>query len=944
MFPARRLRLTGARLWPLWSRAALRRPLRGLLIVAGLLAMSVVTVAAMVAGDALETLFIADARAQWGAVDVVVARPGDAVIDESTAVTAGLQGAGADAAWAPRLVLDTVVTTGRGRFESQSQVLGLSAEEASFSAPLTGSGKVDPVLLAPDEVILNHRIATRLQAGIGDEVELVIAVPEVVEREPNRPERAFDPRAERWTATVAGIADDTGVADFGRTANVLARLDSLQRVAILPGKVTALYVGAPQPGRDAAEEMAAAFETVGRQYGLLAVEAKEDALDIARDEGGLFRGILLTLALLVVLASAAVTANLVVLLGQERAAEIAVLRAVGVRRARVARLFTVEAGIYALVATLVGALLALWLADYLATAIADHFAQINAGRGREQVALNLQARPGTVVAAVLAVLAVALLTARAAARRVARVDVAETLRGGAPLLPPAGTHRRRSWVRDGGLLVLGMGLAASDAADLLRFLGLSLLLGAWWLGRRGAVPAGPQRRSTDQRAALIGLAWCVVAPAALGDFAKGVQSSFGVLTLAGVGAVTCATVLAAWRMPAIMRLLRLNAPRRWQAALRTAGSHAGFLPSRTGTVVGTIAGVLFMVAALSVLGSATDVGAARQNGGYDVIGAAAVQVDTQQLAAVRGVVHLDALPHTVMGESWFETRDDDDESASVPYPVRAVRLSSPFVTAQDFGLVTALPQYPDTTAVLEAVMEGRGVVLDRYARPEGAQPGDDVVIDDGRGPATFELLGVLDTFVLQGVLLGTQDYDDLFPLRGPTLVLAAGGEGTRPEDLASDLAAAAADRGLAIVPISAAADEVVRINRAFTDIFAVLLQLGLAVALVAVAVLLARSVRERRAGLAVLRAMGFSRRDLLLTLLAEPVLQAATGVIIGLAIGLGVLWLLFTRGFADLAFVVQWRSLALLSAGVVGLVAVTSLLPAARAARRDPAADLRDLG
>ena len=80
-------------------------------------------------------------------------------------------------------------------------------------------------------------------------------------------------------------------------------------------------VSTPEDGRDAAEAVTEGFESINRRVGLVSVEAKEDALDLAADEGGLFSGILLTLALLVVAASAAVTVNLIVLLGQERARE-----------------------------------------------------------------------------------------------------------------------------------------------------------------------------------------------------------------------------------------------------------------------------------------------------------------------------------------------------------------------------------------------------------------------------------------------------------------------------------------------------------------------------------------------------------------------------------------------------------------------------------------------
>ena len=937
--PALRTRGAG-----LWVRGALRRPGRGLLVVLGLLAMHVATVASLVGGSALERLFVEDARAQWGPIDVVTFRPGEPLISESLVRFAATEGAQLGDRWAGRLILDAVASGGPGQREPDARLLGVSADEIDIGAPMTGEGQTDPLLLGPDGVLLGRRLADRIDVGTGDRVGFVVAIPE--HTDPDDEDLELPPRVVRWDATVEGIADDTGLVDFGRTPNALTRLDTLQRITGLPGLVSALYLDTPDDGRDAAEAVTEGFESINRRVGLVSVEAKEDALDLAADEGGLFSGILLTLALLVVAASAAVTVNLIVLLGQERAREVAVMRAIGVAQRHVRRLFVAEAAVYALLAAVVGVALALPLAGWLATTIADHFGAIEAGRGRELVDLDLTPDPAAIVSGIVTVLVVALVTAWSAGRRLAGLDVADVLRGGPPVLgTPDRGERRLAVTRGVGLLTLGMGLTAGDGGDLLRYVGVSLLLVAWWLHLRHRLPAGAERTRLDERAAVVGLVWSVVAPALLGDFAAGVQASFGILVLAGVGAVSCATVLATARAAQLMRVVRLYLPdRRGQAPLRTAGSWAGHLRSRGGTVTGTVGVVLFMVAALAVLGSATDIGVARQRGGYDVVGTSAVRVDPDQLSAVRGVRRVDAMDHTLMGEGWFTTEDEDDEASSVPYPVRAIRLDPGFAAAQAFALADALPEYTSAGQVLDDVVRGEGVVLDRYARPEGAVPGDDVVVDDGRGPVSHELLAVLDTYLLQGVLMGPDAYEDLFATRGPTFVIAAANDGHDADALAGELNEAAAEVGLDVVTVAEAAREVVAVNRTFTDTFAVMLRLALGVALVGVAVLVARAVRERRSQLAVLRAIGFTRRDVTLALVAEPMLQAVTGVVIGVVAGLGVLWLLFRRGFADLAFVVGWVDLGLTCAAVLGLVLLSSLVPAVRGARGDVAAGLRDQG
>ena len=928
-----------------WVRGALRRPSRGLLISIGLVATALATSSALVAADSLATLFVADAEAQWGTTDILVFEPGEAVMDESLARFVGVEGGDLSDGWAERLVLDGVATF-EGDQEPATRVLGLSADEQDLTAPLTGTGHLEFLTLEADEVIVNERLVERLDLEIGDTFDVVVASPQWVEDLGGERELEHDAAANEWRPTIAGIADDVSAADFGRTPNVITRMDSLQRITEMPGKASALYVSAAEPGRDEAEDVIEEFDKINRQVGTIAIPVKEDALDIARDEGGLFRGILITLALLVVAASAAVTKNLIVLLGEERSREIALLSVLGARKDVIRRLFVWEASVYAIAAVVVGTLAALPFADALAGLIADHFAEINAGRGQEQVSLVLDARPVTIAVGIALVLVIALLTARSAARRIGALDVESVLRGAPPVLPPTPHSTRRiAGTTAVGLLFLGMGITAPDAGDLLQFTGLSLLLTSWWLRVRHRNQPGPERDRIDTRAALLGLGWCIVAPTLLGDFGKGLQSSFGLIAMAGVGAVICATVLAGENLRRIMRVIRIYVPgHRAQAPLRTAGAFAEEGRSRTGTVIGCIAIVLFMVAALNVLGSATDVPPDRQSGGYDMIATAPVPVDEASLQGVRGVDHVTTMAHTEMSESWYRTRDDDGNVGSVPYPVRAVELAPTFVSEQSFGLVDALPEYDDSREMLDAALNGEGVVVDRYSRPEGAEPGDDVVIDDGRGPLTFRLLGVIDTFVMNTVMFGPTQYDELFRSNGPTFVLGVAGTDMSPNDAAESLSEAGARFGLETDSMEQAAADVTEINQTFTDVFSLLLQVGLAVALVGLGVFVARALRERRASLAVLRAVGFRRRQVALTLLAEPLLETVVGSVIGLGVGLSVLWLVFRTGFSDLAFVVDWGRVGMMAAGVLILVTLVCAIPAFLGARRDPARALQDLG
>ena len=928
----------------LWVLGALRRPARAVAIVATLVVMTFTTIAALVAGDTLDRLFAADFRAEWGAVDVE-ARSADGLMNEGLARFLAAGADDAATAGAPRLLLGGVASV-EGRREPDTLVLGLGAEEREFPPLQRVAGAVDVLALGPDDVIVNERLAERLDLTVGQSLSLLLAVPEVNERPAGEQRRRLrDASARRFTLNVAGIVADAGVADLHRTPNVLLRRDVLQRLSDLPGKVSVLHLAARDDSEDASDDLVDLLNSGGRRLGVVADPVKQDAIAIAEEEGGLFRSILLTLAFLVVGAASVATVNLLTTLGQERAREMAVLRAIGLQRRTARRLLVVEGTVYAALAALVGAFAGIPLGAALARALADHLASLNAGRGREQVELAVAARPGTVVVGALLVLVVAAFAARSAARLVLEPEIDDVLRGSPIRLRRRVEGLRRPVLTFGsGCFLLGTGIAAPSAGSSLVYLGLTLLLVSWWLLARRR---SSDRRRTDERAAVAGLVWSLAGSTAVADFSQGVQAGFGVLTVAGLGAIGCATVLVVRRLRGVMRLVRAYAPKGpAQAALRTAGAYAEEAPLRSGTTIATVGGVLFTVAALSVLGSAQAVGADRQSGGFDVIGTSVAPLDDRAVAGAPGTASAAVMPQALLPESAYRVQKPDDGPVTgVPYPVRLAAPSPQFVEQQRFRLADALPGYDTAEEALQAVAisENRAVV-DRYARPEGAQVGDDVVLDSPTGPRRFTLIAVLDTFLLDAVLVGRAPYREIVASRGDTWLFARAEPGVTRADLALSQEATGSDLGVVAKTVDRVADDVVKTNRTFTDVFSVMLLLALAVAIASMAAQLARAARERRAELAVLRAIGLRRRTLATMLAAEPVLAAAIGVVLGLGVGLGLLRLLFAIGYSDLAFVVNWPLLGVSVAGVVALIVVSCGFAAVRPGRRDPSRDLQDLG
>lgn len=905
----------------LWVLGALRRPLRAVVIVITLAIMSIAAVGSLVAGDSLSRLFTQDAKAEWGSVDVEGHAFRTSVFDDSLARYLISRAGPLATAGAPRLLLPAALS--RGGDTVHGLALGLGSEEQGFPAlqAISGSAKVES--LRSDEVVVNARLARRLHLAVGDQLDLVVAVPEWNESRTNlsTPLR-HEATAARLRLTVAGVVRDSSTADLHRMPNALLTRSVLQRATGLDdGKSTVLDLRAAKPGKDAAKALIDHLDPVARRAGVALQPVKEDSLATASGEGGLFRSLLLVLALLVLLAAVGGTVDLMLSLVRERGAELAQLRAAGASRASLQRAVVTETAVYGGVGGLLGAALAVPFGHALATALADHLSSLDAGRGREQVHLQATVRPLTVVLGVAVVVGTACLAGRAAARRALTAEPDQLLRGDVV------SAQQRGPARPIALLALGSAALGAGGGALL-YLGLTLLLASLWLWQR-------RRSDIDRRAAVLGLGWSVGGAALLGDFSQGVQAGFGVLAVAGEVAVVCATVLALPQLRRVMGLVRLYAGRgQTQLALLAAGAQAERSRERSGLGIAVVAGAIFGVVALSVLGSAAALPVDRQSGGFTAIGTAVAGVDAAALQRAGPTV---AVPHADLPERGYRVEDTDGKRMTVPYPVRLLATEADLVSQQRWGLASSLPAYPTAAQALTAVItDGNKAVVDRFARPEGAEPGDDVVLDLGAGPRRFRLIAVLDTFLLNGVMVSDAAFREQGLGHGNTFVLSRGS--------AAAVQAAGFRTGLAMKPVQQAADDVVAVNRSFTDVFALMVALALVVVVASMAAGVVRAARERRGELAVLRALGLDRRRVAVLLGAEPLLVTLVGLVIGAGVGITVLWVLFSTGFSDLPFVLDAPQLGLLLGATAGVALVAVALAAGASARRIGPDDLLDLG
>jgi putative ABC transport system permease protein len=216
------------------------------------------------------------------------------------------------------------------------------------------------------------------------------------------------------------------------------------------------------------------------------------------------------------------------------------------------------------------------------------------------------------------------------------------------------------------------------------------------------------------------------------------------------------------------------------------------------------------------------------------------------------------------------------------------------------------------------------------------QLGEDIVIMRGDRQVRLRLVASLRDSIFQGELLMSQaHFTRLFPERQGNQFLLIETTPERAVAVAGQMEDALVDFGADATVTSERLAEFHRVENTYLSTFQTLGGLGLLLGTVGLAAVLLRNALERRRELALLGAVGYSRRHFLLMAVAENVLLLAAGLVAGaLCAGLAIAPAIAERG----------GRLPLTSGGALLLFAVfaTGLLSsivATRAATRAPLLD-----
>jgi putative ABC transport system permease protein len=896
-----------------------RRPREAALIVAASVFGTAMLSGALVVADSVRQSMRQSAADRLGPVDDLALFGDVKDADDLVATMTAASPPGIDGAIAIQTA-DVAVTAGRrsvGR-------AGIVAVGEDISPTL---GEVPRV--KPGEVVLTKALAKRLNVAAGASLHIG---------------RGSGAR----TLRVADVVPGKGIAGFSprigaEPLNLVVARATLRdlRDAGLVNQAT--FVGISNDG----SALRGAHQTATATSAALSVSGsfvtglqpvKQEALAAADVEADALGRMLLTGAIFGVVAGLMLLAGIFVMLADDRTAELGLLQALGMRRRTAMTAFVAEGACYAIPGAVAGLLTGTAFAWVLLRMMNAWF---TAGWRGESVPVNLHLVAGALEAGLLLGIAGSLLAVACSAWRISRRSIATAQRGATETrsfaLPAPESSVRVAglaglllvwaivWGRPAGMVVLAMGAAIALTP---------------WLAQRWA---SLRHAATVTVVVAIGASLLVIPYARTRDL----EVSSQLLALQGLASAALAVaVLMLWEAPLGRLFARV---RRRAVAGRLAVAYPQTHPARTALNIGLFTLVTFSVVFALITGTAAqhhDPTGARAAGRFDLVASAPVGHDAPlaALRKARGVAAVAPLAST---------------RARVQLNYAKGAVDRP-VTVFDEHLLASTPprllnrgDYKDDEAAFRAVLANSDLVIvsDTLLAPlvprpvQRLRPGDRLLLANPIAGSAREVK-VAATFGFDtlsfGILTSTSTAEIAIGSPPPVdRLLLATRSGTAVA-VAKDLNAHFAADGVAVEPTAAVATRVAGDYGAFARALAAAQALGLVAGLCGLAVVMARSVRERRRDLGTLRALGGTRRTAGRAVALETVFVAGQGLALGVLLATMTSFVGQGSLAAGVAYVYPLRAILVIVLVVLAVSVLAALAPVRYAQRLEPAAALRN--
>ncbi|MEY2465017.1 MAG: putative transport system permease protein, partial [Acidimicrobiaceae bacterium] len=924
-----------------------RRKGEAVLVVLGSLLGTAIITSSFVVGDTLNASIRDEARTRLGPIDetILVAQPDGlpAVLARLTATPIPDIDGLLPALTAP-VSAATVDAPGRQRLAepnaAMSEVDSNAARGFGRDPAATGFAAAGPTP-SGTEAVINQDLADDLHLGVGDQVEAYLYGTRV----------AFSVRGVVPRLGVAGFrtqGDDQHARNLFVAPGTLVRLAAAATAGTARPPSALVFVSNVGGVFDGARATPPVFrELRARTAGLNAelFQSKQDVLERAKEVGDRFATLFGLVGAFTVIAGVLLLVNIVVMLAEERKAELGMLRALGFKRNHLVRAFGLEGNLYAIVAASLGAVAGVGVGRVVVKATETIFAS-----GNRDLSLRFAVRPVSLVIGFLIGLAICMLTVWGASVRIGRLNVIRAIRD---LPEPESSHRRDRLALGVAGVLLGVVAAAVGIAGrspIPALIGPPIAL--WSLvplvGRLVA------HRLAVSVPCLLALTWGVAAFSVLPSVFDG--SDVSVFLAQGVVLVFTSVWLVVTNDDGFHLIAeRLSASGRGLAA-RLALANPLAKRFRTALLLGMYSLVVFVLVFLASFADVFQAQAPRvareASAGYDVV----LDVNPSSPLTADDVVHqagVAAVAPLVQARPQYQLQGSTglaQQQTLTGFDESLLERGTPVLAhrdrrfASDSDAWRAVLRDP-ALAIVPGGLLSRGGGPSRTTVAVGARI---TVIDPASG-RRHDVTVVATTdeadYVRSGMFVAATTVPTLISRSAQSRFYVAAAPGTDPTQLARRLQGDLLVNGAKADTFRTLVDQSLSRQNDFLRLLQGYLALGLVIGIAGLGVVMVRAVRERRREIGMLRAIGFSSRVVRTAFLLEAAFIAGQGVAIGMALGLITSFSVITHssilGGESLPFTVPWTALAALAAASLSASLLAVYAPAAQASRIKPAVALR---
>jgi hypothetical protein len=343
--------------------------------------------------------------------------------------------------------------------------------------------------------------------------------------------------------------------------------------------------------------------------------------------------------------------------------------------------------------------------------------------------------------------------------------------------------------------------------------------------------------------------------------------------------------------------------------------------------------VVAMLTVFAVMDATTRPDVERTANGFDVVvqaaGSDGVRVPETVDAEVRRSV-------TLAHRTYVGPVGGDDPFAAVERVSHPLYRASPDLADQPpLRLASRDDRYADDAAVWRAVATDPTLTVSSL----GAV-GSIVTLRGDAGPVRLTVAGTPPVGLLGGAFLSDRALRAFGAAAAGITVLLDVRSPSAADAVARAMQQSVADRGGRAVSVLALLESAALADRAFQDMITVLMRMGLLVGVLGLGIVALRVATERRQVIGILRAIGYRRRDVALSLLVESAVVTTLGTVVGVVTGLAMGYAL-SRGSGSGAFGIDIGLIGGVLAVVYLAAFAVTVLPAWQASRLPPARAVR---